>query len=160
MTRKTRFESILEQESAGFTYFRRHSSSLDLRLLLLVFGSLALFSLVIAAGFAAAGAWLIIPFAGAEVVALGMAAWLVLRRAGDFERLAVNGDRILVEVREQGLAQQFEFNRCWARLVTGATGSIALRWQGREVAIGRYCGAASREMPARELCSRLGDQRI
>ena len=81
------FESILEHDGAGFAYFIRHASSPDLRLLLLVFGSLAVFSVVIAAGFAMAGAWLIIPFAGVEIAALGMAARLILRHAGDFERI-------------------------------------------------------------------------
>lgn len=87
------FESILEHDGAGFTYFRRHASSLDLRLLVFVFGSLAVFSVVIAAGFAMAGAWPIIPFAGVEIAALGAALCMILRRAGDFECLAFSGDR-------------------------------------------------------------------
>jgi uncharacterized membrane protein len=72
----------------------------------------------------------------------------------------VHGDRILVEYRERGLAQQFEFNRCWAQLVTGAAGSVALRSHGREVEIGRYCCDESRRTLARELRSRLGGSRI
>lgn len=44
------FESIPEHDGAGFAYCRRHASSLDLRLLMLVFGSLVVFSVVIAAG--------------------------------------------------------------------------------------------------------------
>ncbi|MGA0024922.1 MAG: DUF2244 domain-containing protein [Burkholderiales bacterium] len=159
MTTETLFESDLEQEGAGFTYFRRHASSLDLQLLKLVFGSLAAFSLLVAAAFAAAGAWLIIPFAGIEIAGLVVAAWVTLRRAGDFERLAVNGDRILFEIRERGQVQQVEFNRCWARLVSGEAGSIALRSHGREVAVGRYCGEESRRLLERELRSRLAGGR-
>jgi len=127
VTTETQFEPILEQESAGFTYFRRYTSSLDLRLLRLVFGSLALFSLIIALGFAAAGAWLALPFAGIEVAGLGTAAWLVMRRADDFERLAMQGDCILIQIRVRGLEQQYEFSACWAQLVTGVAGSVALR---------------------------------
>jgi uncharacterized membrane protein len=154
------FESILEHDGAGFTYFRRHASSLDLRLLMFVFGSLTVFLLVIAAGFAMTGAWLIIPFAGLEIAALGTAACMILRRAGDFERLVFRGDRILVEVRERGLARQFEFHRGWARLVTGESGSVALRSHGRTVEIGRYCCAEGRQTLARELRGRLGGNRI
>lgn len=154
------FEPILEHDGAGFTYFKRHASSLDLRLLMFVFGSLAVFSVVIAAGFAMAGAWLIIPFAGVEIAALGTAACMILRRAGDFERLVFSGDRILVEVRERGLARQFEFHCGWARLVTGETGSVALRSHGRTVEIGRYCGAEGRRALALELRGRLGSKRI
>ncbi len=154
------FESILEHDGAGFTYFKRHASSLDLRLLLLVFGSLALISALIATGFALAGAWLVIPFAGIEIAALGTAAWMVLRRAGDFERLAFSGDRIHVEVRERGLAREFEFHRAWARLVTGNADSIALCSHGRTVEIGRYCSEAGRRALTRELRSRLVNHRF
>lgn len=160
MSKEPIFESILEQDGAGFTYFRRHASSLDLRLLVFVFGSLAVFSAVIAAGFAMAGAWLIIPFAGVEIAALGTAACVILRRAGDFERLAFSGDRILIEVRERGLARQFEFHRGWARLVTGEAGSVALRSHGRTVEIGRYCCAEDRRALALELRGRLGSNRV
>lgn len=160
MSKEPVFESILEHDGAGFTYFRRHASSLDLRLLVFVFGSLAAFSAVIATGFAMAGAWLIIPFAGVEIAALGAAAYVILRRAGDFERLVFSGDHILVEVRERGLARQFEFHRGWARLVTGETGSVALRSHGRTVEIGRYCCAEGRRVLAQELRGRLGSKQI
>lgn len=157
---KATLRADLAENGAEFTYFRRHCSSLDWRLLHLVFGSLALFSVLVAAAFAAAGAWLIIPFAGLEIVALGVAAWWTFRREGDFERLAFDGDRILVEIREQGLSRQFEFNRCWARLVTGRAGAVALRSHGREIAIGRFCGEESRQELAREVRSRLGGHRV
>ena len=160
MSREPIFESILEHDGAGFTYFRRHASSLDLRLLAFVFGSLAALSAVIAAGFAMAGAWLIIPFAGVEIAALGAAARMIMRRAGDFERLAFSGDRILIEVRERGVARQYEFHRYWARLVTGETGSVALRSHGRTVEIGRYCCAEDRRALAQELRGRLRRNRI
>lgn len=153
------FESILEQEGAGFTYFRRHAGSLELRTFAWVFGSLCLLSLLIAAGFAVAGAWMIIPFAGLEMAALLTAAAVFLRRAGDFERVAVQGDRILVEVRERGLAEQFEFHRGWARVVTGNAGRLALRSHGRTVEIGRYCSDEGRQLLARELRSHLGSHR-
>jgi uncharacterized membrane protein len=153
------FESILEQEGAGFTYFRRHAGSLELRTFAWVFGSLGLLSFLIAAGFAAAGAWMIIPFAGLEVAALLIAAAVFLRRAGDFERVAVCGNRILVEVRERGLAEQFEFHRGWARVVTGDSGRLALRSHGRTVEIGRYCSEEGRQILARELRSHLVSHR-
>jgi len=156
---ETIFESDLEQNGAGFTYFRRHASSLDLRLLQLVFGSLAAFSLLVAVLFAAAGAWMIIPFAGLEIAGLAMAAWVMFRRAGDFERLAMSGDRILFEFRELGQVRQMEFNRCWARLICDGTGGLALRSHGREVSVGRYCGEESRRLLERELRSRLAGGR-
>lgn len=160
MSKEPDFGSILEHDGAGFTYFRRHTSSLDPRLLLFVFGSLVLLSLVVATGFALAGAWLIIPFAGAEIAALGTAVWFFLRRAGDFERLTFTGDHILVEIRERGFLGQFEFHRGWVRLVTGQAGSVALHSHGRAVEIGRYSGEAGRRVLAQALRNRLGAHRI
>jgi uncharacterized membrane protein len=58
------------------------------------------------------------------------------------------------------LSRQFEFNRCWARLVTGDAGTVALRSHGREIVIGRFCGEESRQALARELRSRLSGHRI
>ncbi len=155
MATETIFESDLEQDGAGFTYFRRHASSLDLRLLKLVFGSLVVFSLVVAVAFAVAGAWMIIPFAGVEIACLATAVWFVFRRAGDFERLAMSGDRILFECRERGRTRHMEFSRCWARVVCDGAGGLALRSHGREVSVGRYCGEESRRLLERELRSRL-----
>ncbi len=60
----------------------RHSS-ISPQGLALVFAALALLSLGIAAAFAALGAWLILPFAGLEVAALGVAFWFTARRAGN-----------------------------------------------------------------------------
>lgn len=153
-------DADLTCEGDGLRYFRRRCSSYDRRLILVVFGSLFCFSLVVALVFAVLGAWLIIPFAGLEIAALGCAAGWARRRSADFERLALEGDRIVVETGDRGLVQRFEFNRCWARLVTGADGSVALRSHGREIVIGRYCGDEGREELARELRSRLGAQGI
>lgn len=160
MTTDPHCDADLAEVGAEFTYFRRHCSSLDWRLLHLVFGSLALFLTLVAVGFAIAGAWLVIPFAGLEIAGLGFAAWWTAKRSGDFERLAFDGDRVLVEIREQGQSRQFEFNRCWVRLVSGKAGMFTLRSHGREVAIGRFCGEQSRQALARELRNRLGGQRI
>lgn len=160
VTTEPHYDADFAEVGAEFTYFRRHCSSLDWRLLKLIFGSLALFLTLVAVGFAIAGAWLVIPFAGVEIAGLGIAAWWTAKRSGDFERLAFDGDRVLVEIREQGQLRQFEFNRCWVRLVNGNAGMFALRSHGREVAIGRFCGEESRQELARELRNRLAERRF
>ena len=84
MTTEPHYDADFAEAGAEFTYFRRHCSSLDWRLLQLVFGSLALFLTLVAVGFAIAGAWLLIPFAGVEIAGLGFAAWWTFKRSGDF----------------------------------------------------------------------------
>jgi uncharacterized membrane protein len=154
------FDADMACEGEDLRYFRRRCSSFDLRLLAAVFGSLAVVSLVVAFSFALAGAWMIIPFAGLEIAALAGAAWWVSRRAGDFERVAFAAGSITVETGERGRVQRHEFHPGWARLVTAADGSMALRSHGREIAIGRYCGEESRRALARELRDCLAANRF
>jgi uncharacterized membrane protein len=48
----------------------------------LAFAALATATLAIGAGFAVVGAWLVLPFAGLEVLMLGVAFFVYARRAG------------------------------------------------------------------------------
>lgn len=59
----------------------KRNCSISPQSLALVFAALAALTLGIAAAFAALGAWLILPFAGLEVLVLGAAFWLTARRA-------------------------------------------------------------------------------
>jgi uncharacterized membrane protein len=56
--------------------------------LLAAFGLLATVTLGIGAGFAAVGAWLVLPFAGLETIMLGAAFLVTARRAADYEGIA------------------------------------------------------------------------
>lgn len=61
------------------------------------FGSLAAVSLLLAAAFAARGAWLVVPFTVIEIGALGAAFVWWSRHATDYERIEVSEDRLSVE---------------------------------------------------------------
>jgi uncharacterized membrane protein len=50
--------------------------------LAVAFGALAALTLAIGVGFAIAGAWLVLPFAGLEVLMLGVAYFVYARQAG------------------------------------------------------------------------------
>ena len=50
--------------------------------LAIAFAALAVLALAIGVGFALAGAWLVLPFAGLEVLMLGVAFFAYARRAG------------------------------------------------------------------------------
>ncbi len=102
------------------------------------------------------GAWPVLPFAGLEMLALGIAWHQVIRHADDFERLAVEGPRVVLDVSEAHRTRRVEFQRCWARLVVKETVPrfrIALRSHGREVEVGRYLDESGRRALARQLRS-------
>lgn len=123
-----------------------------------VFCSLALVTLAIAAGFAACGAWLVLPFAGLEILALGLAFRWLARHADDFERVAVEGDRVVLDMEVGRRTRRVEFQRCWAQLVVKEAAPrfrIALRSNGREIECGSYLDDDGRRRLARELRSRM-----
>ncbi|MDH5534345.1 MAG: DUF2244 domain-containing protein [Betaproteobacteria bacterium] len=144
--------------AAEFAFVSRRNSSLIPDRFCLVLGSLAVISLAIAGGFAVVGAWLILPFAGAEVAALAVALRCVRKRAGDYERVAIHGDEVVLDVCEDSARRSFRFNRLWAQLVVsdGAPRfEVSLRSHGREVVVGRYLDEDGRRALARELRCRL-----
>jgi uncharacterized membrane protein len=76
-----RFRAIFAASAAGSCVQAKRHCSISPLGLALVFGGLAALTLAIGAAFAAAGAWLVLPFAGLEVLALGAAFVAVARRA-------------------------------------------------------------------------------
>lgn len=135
-----------------FAVTARRNNSLSSSGRLFVFALIVLASLGIAVIFGLIfGAWPILPFAGLEVLGLHVAFRYIDRHAGDYERLAISGDRLQVEVMEGGKVSRFDCNRYWAGLVRDARGRLALRSHGREFEIGRHLNEQQRLSVARRL---------
>lgn len=104
-----------------------------------IFAALGSLALSIGAAWALFGAWLILPFAGLEAVALVVALVAHARRAGDFERIHLREGRGVVEIFEMDRVRRHEFNPSWARLVRLPSGSrLAVRYAGTEFEVGRF----------------------
>jgi uncharacterized membrane protein len=113
-----------------------------------VFVALSLLVLAIGAGFAAAGAWLVLPFAGLEVLLLGAAFLLYARHAADYERIELESERITVEVADGGRLTRYQMQ---GARVSMQEGRLVLRDAKAELEIGRYLGAEARAALAAEL---------
>lgn len=127
-------------------------------LLLALLAAVAALSLGIAAAFAVQGFWMMLPFAGLEGLMLGTAFWVTSRHVADYERVALVGGRLRLEVRDAERVSTWETNACWVRVVVGRERGrtrLALRSQGREVEIGRHLDEAGRERFAALLRERL-----
>lgn len=149
-------ELVGAAEPQSYLLVSRRNNSLSSTGRSLVLGSFVLVSLAIALPFAFHGAWLILPFAGAEMVLLYLAFRAVERHAGDFENISINGDRVVVERCETGRVSRHEFNRYWAQVVfepqaTGREELLALRSHGRLVEVGRHLTHEQRREVARAL---------
>ena len=118
-----------------------------------VYLSLCVVSLSIAAFFWTQGAPLVMPFAGAEVLAMGIAFLVYARHAGDAEKIILQGGQLVVELETAGCTQRAEFNREWVRVEPrGGDGSlIEVSGQGRSVQVGRHVRPELRPALAREI---------
>ncbi len=148
-------ECIFRQE-AGSSWTARRHNSLSSSDRVFAFGFIAAVSLVIALAFAWLGAWLILPFAGIELVALLLVARHIERHARDYERLTIRGEIVEVEVVEAERLDRREFNRRWVQVVCERDGSrLALRSHGCEVVFGRHLSGGQRLAIARALVQQL-----
>lgn len=122
--------------------------------LLWILASIAVLTCGIAVAFAWLGAWLVLPFAGIEVVALATAFFLNGMHAADYERLALRDGKLLVEVREAERVARYEFQPGGVRLLERALGPdyrLTLCSAGREIEIGRHWDVERRQRLARQL---------
>lgn len=143
-------------QAAEFLVVARRNNSLNSSGRYLVFVFVFAVSVGIAVAFAALGAWLILPFAGLEMLALFLAFRDIGRHAGDYERIAIEDERVRVEWCEIGQLRNHELSRYWAQVVTSRDGRrLALRSHGRELAVGRHLSDEQRLELARDLAREL-----
>lgn len=119
-----------------------------------VFAALAAVVLAIGAAFAAAGAWLVAPFAGLEVLLLLGAYLAYARRAADYERIELDRGRLTVEVAEAGRTVRYVMDARAAR-VSMERERVVLRGAQTQLEIGRHLDAERRAQLAAELGTRL-----
>ena len=115
--------------------------------------SLCVVSMGIAGFFWAQGATMVMPFAWAELVAVGAAFVFYARHAGDGERIVLQGGQLVVELDTGGYTQRAEFNREWVRIEPkhGDGSLIEVSGQGRLVRVGRHVRPELRPALAREI---------
>jgi uncharacterized membrane protein len=143
----SRPEMAASDEQVRFGLTIKRNCSISPRRLLLLLGATAAVSFGIGIGFAAFGAWVILPFAGLEIAGLAAAFYCVARHAGDYEKFEILQGRLKVEIRDADSVRTHEFNPQWARLVIDASGRdarVALRSHGRMLEIGRHLPAQER----------------
>jgi uncharacterized membrane protein len=148
-------EARFSATDAGFCVVLKRNCSISPRGLLLVFALLAALALGIVAAFAALGAWLILPFAGLELLLLGAAFWLTARHATDYERIERRRDRLTVDVSEGERLRRYECDARLARVQWSGGGRVLLDAPQARMEVGRHLDAASRAGFAAELGKRL-----
>jgi uncharacterized membrane protein len=120
----------------------RPNSSLSWRGNQLFLAGMAVVSFSIAGVFAAQGAWMVLPFAGFEMLVLGLVLHQCCVRACRQEVVSIAGTEVRVAVGRDRAERYCTFERCWARVILdtakhrGYPSRLLIRSHGREVEVG------------------------
>jgi uncharacterized membrane protein len=142
-----------EGRAAGVQWVLRRNCSVTPHQLMAVYLSLCLFSLVIAAGFAWAGAPVVLAFAGLELSLVGLALLVYARHARDGDVLTLAGPLLAVEQAHGSRTLRTEFRAEWVSVepAHGEGSLIQLSGQGRHVRVARFLRPEMRTALAQEL---------
>lgn len=103
--------------------------------------ALTLLSMVIAFGFMHIGAWLVLPFAGFELLLVFLAFVMVMRHGGDYEKIIISQESVEIEQCVLGNTTRMQFQRYWTRITLreGENGktSLMIGSHDKEVEFGR-----------------------
>ena len=118
--------------------------------------------LLAAAPMAWMGGWPVLPFAGAELIALTAAFYWVLLRTHRLEVLTLDGERLLIQRGRRGPEEGSEFPRAWARVVLQEgraeldKSHLFIRAHGRQTEVGAELTNEEKARLAEELTRALG----
>lgn len=135
----------------------RPNRSMSWRGALIFFFSLLLLSSSIGMGLAAMGFWMVLPFAGLEMFALGLGLYLVACRCYECEVISIAENSILIEKGRRYPRQRWTLGRVWARVILERSprrwypSRLLIRSHGRVVEVGRFLHEEERQHLATEL---------
>ncbi len=131
----------------GYKIIARQNNSLSLDGGIKLLATMFIVTLLIAFGFAQIGAWMVLPFAGLELMAFAGAFYYVYLHANDFESIAIEEDKVIVEKRCYKKSSITVFQRYWIQVNVrgvvnskGVVGKSALfiGSHGKEIEFGKH----------------------
>jgi len=130
-----------------------------------VLAVLFLILLIVATSFSLMGAWLVLPFAGLEILGLAGAFYYVYLHSNDYESITITDENLIVEKKNYKELTTTTFQRYWAQVIvrdleqrhaSGRKIGLFITSHGKEVEFGRYfINDGQRTMFARELREKL-----
>ncbi|MEM8844600.1 MAG: DUF2244 domain-containing protein [Pseudomonadota bacterium] len=107
----------------------------------ILIASLAIISFGLATGFALQGLWVILPFAGAEILFLFGALYYCSLKATQREVISINANDVLIETGRDRAKQSHKLQRAWTSVqlypeMPPQPGRLVMRSKGKEYEIG------------------------
>lgn len=146
--------------SDGNLIVARPNNSLTPRGLAWLFICIFAITATVALGVSLSGAWLVLPFAGFEILAFAFALHHVYLHYGDYDSVSLVGNEVVVEKHSYKNSQKFTFQRYWAKVTLRNSQdgmcSIFIGSHGKEVEFGsRFMDKDQRMSVARQLKQQL-----
>ena len=135
----------------------RPNQSMSCRAALRVYAAITLCCAGIAIASVLHGLWTVLPFAGFEIVVLGMAFYLTYSRSQIREVVSVTADAVSVDKGRHSPQEHWECPRVWARVnlersrIAWYPSRLSIAFQGQRVEIGRFLNEEERRALAVEL---------
>ncbi|MCO6413162.1 MAG: DUF2244 domain-containing protein [Thiogranum sp.] len=149
----TQFDSL----DASRRFMIRPNCSMPWRAVKRFYFGMVLVSVGIASIFAFHGAWMILPFAGLEMLALGSALYVVALRGCRWQTISIRSNSVDIAEGRSGNGRQQTFRRAWAQVdmqpapVEGHPARLVIRSHGQAVEIGSYLNETEKLRLAQEL---------
>ena len=129
----------------------------------IVYFCIASYGLAIAGVFAVMGFWPVLPFAGGEIAALGIAFYVNALAGTSVQVVTVGGDVVKVEKERPGPRCEWLFQRAWARVdIDWSAGDrssrLVVRSHGNEVVLGEFLTETERKRLAATLADVIGSR--
>lgn len=145
--------------SQGFRLVLSPNRSISWRNLVLFYLLMCLLALAVGLFFAVQGLWLVLPFSGLEMFALGIALYVVSRQTNQRQVITFDRARVRIEKGVYHCDASWEFKTAWVRLHYPITGELnagrklELGCHGSYVQVGEFLNNFEKD----ELAFRLKD---
>lgn len=150
-------EDKSDDGNLAYEWVLKRNCSMEPKRVLVVLALLGALSIGIGLVFWTQGATLVMPFASAELLAVGVALLVYARHAADNERIALSVRGLIVEHTNGTHVQRVTLRPAWVRIEPKQDDRslIELSSQGQRVAVGRFVRPELRAQLAEELRAAL-----
>jgi uncharacterized membrane protein len=119
----------------------RPNNSLSTEGMIKVFAIMASVALIVTLNFMRLGAWMVLPFAGLELLAFAAAFYYIKLHSDDYECITIDEENVIVEQRTRQGSKTSIFKRYWTQVSfktsQSGAGQLCISSHGNEIEFGR-----------------------
>ncbi|MDX1668081.1 MAG: DUF2244 domain-containing protein [Limnobacter sp.] len=146
-------EATQQSDQASQVWVFKRNCSLTPKQLMVWYLSLCAVTLFIALGFLIAGFWIVLPFAGLELLLVGVAFLIYARHAADYEMIEVDPVQLRITVAHGAKKHTIDLVTQWTRLEYRGRfrEPLVLKCQDKQVSLGRHIAEKDKTAFQRDL---------